>query len=145
MNVLLILTLGFAPGLFLLWYFYNKSIYHPEPKRLIARTFIIGMLVTIPAAIAEAILLPGELTELSNLALMTVAAFLVVGPIEESVKFLTVRLGPYKFFDEPVDGIVYAATAALGFASVENVGYMLTYGWQVILLRAPLSTVLAIA
>ena len=141
MSGLLILPLGFAPGLFLLWYFYHKSIYHPEPKRLVARTFAIGMAVTIPAAIAEALLLPHELMKLDTIALQSVAAFLVVGPVEEGVKFLTVRLGPFKFFDEPVDGIIYAAAAALGFATVENIVYMFQYGWEVILLRGPISTI----
>ena len=67
---------------------------------------------------------------------------LVVGPVEELCKFGAVRLGPYRslFFDEPVDGLIYASTASLGFASLENLFYVLQYGPQVMILRAPMST-----
>jgi len=51
---------------------------------------------------------------------------------------MTVYRSPY--FDEPVDGLVYSSAAALGFASLENIGYLFSYGWQLILVRAPIST-----
>ena len=67
----------------------------------------------------------------------------VVGPVEEFCKFGAVRLGPYRslYFDEPVDGLVYAAAASLGFASLENLFYVSQYGPEVMIGRAPLSTV----
>lgn len=51
---------------------------------------------------------------------------LAIGGIEESAKllpFLIVALR-FKAFDEPVDGIIYAAFIALGFATVENILYL---------------------
>ncbi|MCC7139970.1 MAG: PrsW family intramembrane metalloprotease [Planctomycetes bacterium] len=50
----------------------------------------------------------------------------VVGPVEEGAKFLVTwlvvaRLEP---FDEESDGLVYAATVALGFSCVENLLYL---------------------
>ncbi|MDH5385252.1 MAG: PrsW family intramembrane metalloprotease, partial [Candidatus Aminicenantes bacterium] len=50
----------------------------------------------------------------------------VIGLVEETFKFLpfliiVVRL---KAFDEKIDGIVYASTIALGFASYENFRYL---------------------
>jgi hypothetical protein len=55
--------------------------------------------------------------------------FLVIGPAEELCKFLAVRLYVYRHpeFDEPLDGIIYAAAAALGFASLENVLYVIDF------------------
>ena len=65
------------------------------------------------------------------------------GRWKELCKFGAVRLGAYRslYFDEPVDGLVYASAASLGFASLENLFYVLQYGPEVMLLRAPLSTV----
>jgi RsiW-degrading membrane proteinase PrsW (M82 family) len=51
---------------------------------------------------------------------------LAIGGIEEFAKllpFLIVALR-FKAFDEPVDGIIYAAFIALGFATVENILYL---------------------
>ena len=53
-------------------------------------------------------------------------SILAIGGIEEFAKllpFLVVVLR-FKAFDEPVDGIIYAAFIALGFASVENIQYL---------------------
>lgn len=141
MSALVILPLAFAPGIFWLWYFYRRGIYHPEPRRLIINTFVLGMLITVPAGVLEALLLlPAALIDLRGLTLASVIAFLIVGPVEEGLKFLVVRRSVYRFFDEPVDGIIYGAAAALGFASLENVFYLSQFGWWIILARGPVST-----
>jgi RsiW-degrading membrane proteinase PrsW (M82 family) len=51
---------------------------------------------------------------------------LIAPVVEEVCKFIPVRFGVYylREFDEPMDGIVYAAAVALGFAAVENVLYV---------------------
>ncbi len=66
----------------------------------------------------------------------------VVGPVEELCKFLAVRLKAYRspYFDEPMDGLTYAAAASLGFASLENALYVFEFGPEVMFGRAPLST-----
>jgi RsiW-degrading membrane proteinase PrsW (M82 family) len=134
---------AFTPGLFWLWFFIRQDVYRPEPRRLIALTFGLGCLSTIPAVIVEAIFLPDF--ELGEGALLGTAAamLLVVGPIEETCKFAVVRLKSYRslYFDEPIDGLVYAAAASLGFASLENLAYVAIYGPAVMIVRAPLSTV----
>lgn len=45
--------------------------------------------------------------------------------IEEGLKFLILWLYPYQraFFNEPMDGIVYAVMIAMGFAALENAWY----------------------
>ena len=81
----------------------------------------------------------GEVSIAASAAVM----LLIVGPVEELLKFAAVRLGPYRslYFDEPMDGLIFSAAASLGFASLENLVYMMNYGAAVILVRAPLSTV----
>jgi protease PrsW len=61
----------------------------------------------------------------------------VAGLVEESGKYFTVRVSVYNspHFEEPSDGLVYSAAAALGFASLENIIYLLQFGWETILIR----------
>lgn len=143
MELALIPLLAFAPGLFWLWFFVRKDVYRPEPRRLLAVTFLLGMAATIPAGIINAIFLGDDiLDERASLASVASGMLFVVGPAEEVCKFLAVRLRAYRslYFDEPGDGLVYSTAASLGFASLENVLYILLYGPAVMLLRAPLST-----
>jgi len=48
-------------------------------------------------------------------------------------------------FDEPMDGIVYAAAVALGFATAENALYAAIYGGDVLVYRAFTSTLAHLA
>ena len=101
------------------------------------------MLSTIPAFVLNSAFIGNDVLEgTAKLGTVAAAMLFVVGPVEETSKFLAVRLGPYRslYFDEPRDGMVYAAAASLGFASLENLGYILNYGPEVMIVRAPLST-----
>jgi RsiW-degrading membrane proteinase PrsW (M82 family) len=142
-QLLIFPLISFTPGIFWLWFFAKRNIYRPGPKRLLAQTFFLGMVSTIPSGIFNVIFL-GDVDLDGPVGLSTVAAgmFLVVGPVEETSKFLAVKLGPYRrtYSDEPMDGLVYAAAASLGFASLENLLYVLQFGPSVMLARAPFST-----
>jgi protease PrsW len=115
----LILTVGLAPGLFWLWYFYSRDKYEPEPLSLIARMFFLGIVAAIIAYFLENLLI-SFVTGILFVAL-------VVPVIEEVLKFSMVFLFVYRDqeFDEPMDGIVYATATALGFATLENIVYVL--------------------
>lgn len=60
------------------------------------------------------------------------------GVIEEFFKWLILILIIYHHveFDDPYDGVLYGVAVSLGFASVENVFYLLTYGMDTAFLRA---------
>ena len=140
-----ILLLAFTPGIFWLWVFTRKDIYRPKPKSLLASTFLLGMVATLPAAIIEFPFLDDSITEpdgTANLATVATAMLFIVGPVEETCKFLTVRLLAYRsmHFDQPGDGLIYSTAASLGFASLENLFYILAFGPAVMIARAPLST-----
>ena len=144
MELLTYPLLAFAPAVFWFWFFARKDTYRPEPRKLIILTFFLGMVSTIPAGILEYIFL-GDLTldDTANWKSVASGMLFVVGPVEEGSKFLAVWLVAYRslYFDEPSDGLVYAAAASLGFASLENLMYILDFGAAVMLVRAPLSTV----
>jgi protease PrsW len=113
----MILVLGFGPGLFWLWYFYKQDEVEPEPLYLIRNCFFLGMLTVLPVYVIERSLASGPIFDASLMAPL----------VEETAKFLAVVLTIYRHseFDEPMDGVVYTAAVALGFASLENVGYLL--------------------
>jgi protease PrsW len=108
-----------VPALLWMVLFYRSDRYAPEPMKLVARTFLVGALVGAAMVFS--------LKELPfKMAIIYSSVF--IAPIsEETAKFLCVRWTVYdnKEFNEPVDGMVYATAAALGFASVENVIYVL--------------------
>ena len=141
------LVLGFAPGLFWLWTIYQRDRYLPSPLSLVIRTFLYGVLASVPIVVVETALSGFgaiEINETGNsLGTMVYVAFIVAGATEELGKFLVVRQTLYRspYFSEPMDGLIFAAAAALGFASIENVGYMVVFGAGVVLLRGVFSTV----
>lgn len=115
MSPWLLIFLAIAPGFFWLWYFWHRDRLQPEPRALLLRVFAAGALVTIPVAFIEHPF-SGPLGPV------------LVGPIvEETAKFLIVFFGVYRSleFRQPMDGIVFAAAAALGFATAENINYVL--------------------
>jgi protease PrsW len=136
------LVVPMLPGLIWLWIIYRTDRYEPEPKRLVALTFGLGVLSIVPAFFGERLgeqLYPylgqiesataAPLGEISNPIPLFIACFLIIGPCEELAKFLAVRLVMFRSreFDEPLDGLIYAAAAALGFASLENVFYVVDF------------------
>jgi RsiW-degrading membrane proteinase PrsW (M82 family) len=138
----LLLAVAIAPGLFWLWYFLKRDHLRPEPRFLIRRIFFLGMGAGLTAAIIEWIILGHPALALdggSTGSIITAAS--LIGLIEEGMKFLAVYLGVYRRteFNEVLDGIVYAVAASMGFATLENVAYVLQGGIGVGLLRAVLS------
>ncbi|RXE55478.1 peptidase [Methanoculleus taiwanensis] len=118
-DLLVLFTLALGPGIFWVWYFYHRDRYDPEPAYLVLRMFLLGIAVTFPVAFIEGVV--GIL-----IASPLVLAVIVAPIVEEYGKYFVVRKGIYRDreFDEPMDGIVYAASAALGFASLENLIYV---------------------
>ncbi len=118
MDPWLILLLALAPGIFWLYYFYSKDRYEPEPIAWILVIYVLGAAVTFPVAILESLL------EIVTGGIL--AAILIAPVCEEIAKYLVVKktVYPSTEFNEPVDGIVYAAAAGLGFATLENVLYV---------------------
>ena len=115
---------AFLPALFWLWLVYSRDRYDPEPKKLIAKLFAMGLPAVIVAGIPEAFI-PLQLD--GGSVLVVAGAVICVGLVEEGAKFaamwLLVRRHPA--FDEPVDGMVYASSVALGFAAIETTLYLI--------------------
>jgi RsiW-degrading membrane proteinase PrsW (M82 family) len=121
--------LGALPALFWMRYARQKDSGRPEPPGALRRMAIAGALAVVPVGIVEVVvtqIYPSERT----LAGALFTAFVVAGLVEESAKALCLRLVVWNRpeFDERLDAMVYAAWAGLGFALVENIGYLAAAG-----------------
>ena len=116
----------------LLWLYTCRKDAQPEPISQMLKAFLYGALICIPVSFVEnyisGTLFASEGSP-SNLIGSTLEAFIVAAVPEEGFKLLALwlilRHNP--FFDEHYDGIVYAVCVGLGFAAVENVGYVLMH------------------
>jgi protease PrsW len=126
---LVILLVGLAPGLFWLWFFYRRDL-EPEPIRLVVVSFFVGALICF-LAIWVQLKVSGVIRSAYPLLPQQTRGIIdmtIVAPVsEEILKFLATLLilRCIKEFDEPLDGIIYGVSVALGFATLENIGYVL--------------------
>lgn len=139
-----LLLLALVPSFLWLWYFYRKDIYDPEPLGWVIGAFVLGGLMVIPAAAIEMVLMEfwALFAPKGSQLYLLLTFFANVGPVEEICKFVVVYFWIYRarYFNEPMDGIIYASAVALGFAAAENVIYMWRVGWEIIFLRGFLTT-----
>jgi protease PrsW len=127
-----------------IWAFYREDRLEREPPWMLGVAFLLGCVAIIPARVLENVFLPHGLGSSDTLLARSVGVLLIAGPIEELCKFAPVRLHIYHWaqFNEPMDGILYSVATAIGFATAENVLYMIdpAEGPHVILARGPAAT-----
>jgi RsiW-degrading membrane proteinase PrsW (M82 family) len=131
MGFLAAVVLSFVPALLYAVIVYELDPYEREPWVLVGGVFAWGATVAALAAIVQQVVLGGVFQALTGSAdLADVTGTTVFAPLtEESLKGLAVLLVfafVYRELDSVLDGVVYSAVAALGFAATENVLYL----WQ---------------
>lgn len=125
----LLIFLGFVPSLIWLNFYFREDC-HPEPKHLLTRVFLMGIIVS-PLAIIFQILLVkcAGISVLETICVHTGVLtpsspefFLWSAFVEEVVKFYAIKIAILNNpeFDEPIDAMIYMMAAALGFAAIEN-------------------------
>lgn len=117
----IVVLLGFLPSFAWLFFFLREDE-HREPKKLIALAFVMGAAFAFLALFAEVFLnslIPG-----AGIAKFSVLGLFVFALTEEFLKFAAAYMSVKKnpAFDEPVDAMIYMVVAALGFATIENLG-----------------------
>lgn len=139
---MLLLALAIAPGIAISLYVFLKDQFNREPKLKLFVCFLLGCLSVIPAIIIQ-IFSSKPSNELFGEGILYTAffAYIIVALSEELSKFVMLRYYafPRKSFDEPFDGIVYSVMVGMGFATVENIGYVYQHGINTALLRMFLS------
>ncbi|MED4474777.1 MULTISPECIES: glutamic-type intramembrane protease PrsW [Bacillaceae] len=127
-----LLSAGLAPAFAIMSFIYLKDRF-TEPISLIIKMFISGALLVFPIMFIQYALNAENLTN-SHF----IQSFFFVALLEEFSKwFLFIyMIYHHEEFDDHYDGIVYAVAISLGFASLENILYLLTNGIEYAFLRA---------
>ncbi|MBO8154933.1 MAG: intramembrane metalloprotease PrsW [Bacillaceae bacterium] len=120
-----LISAGIAPGVALLAFFYLKDRFNSEPLSMVLRSFVAGGLLVFPIMFLEYTLAIEGIGQTPF-----VKSFFITGLLEEFFKWFIFLYTVYKhiYFDEHYDGIVYGASISLGFATVENLLYLIANG-----------------
>ena len=126
-NYIILLT-ALLPIVILIYYIYHKDKKSPEPTGQLVKAFLFGVL-SVPLSFCMSIPLrqigayPAEATTISES--ISTAFFGAAIPEEIAKLFmLWLFLRKNRYFDEKMDGIVYAVCVSLGFAALENIMYL---------------------
>lgn len=123
-----IITCALLPIAVLIFYICFKDKNNPEPAGQLIKAFFYGVLSTF---LSLCLSVPFESLGLYSMGSSTLpgcirTAFFGAAIPEEAAKFvmLWLLLRRNKYFDEKMDGIVYAVCVSLGFAALENIMYL---------------------
>jgi RsiW-degrading membrane proteinase PrsW (M82 family) len=137
MEALILLGIATAPCVAIGLYIYLKDKHEREPIGLLMRAYFYGVL-----SIGITYIIGKQLNHFitideKDLTEQAIHAFLIVALVEETSKFIFVRGVLYHNvnFNEPFDGIVYSVMVGMGFATFENILYVLNEGFGVGIMR----------
>ena len=135
-----ILIPALLPVFLIFRYVYNLDRVEREPLGFVIKVLIYGAIFSIPCAGVERFF--GAVINASYIPGTIEFAFIEntagVALVEEFSKWLVFMLLVWKDgnFDYRYDGIVYAVSASLGFAALENILYIVNFGTSVSIGRA---------
>ena len=134
LGVLFSLFFGFVPMFLFAYLVYWTDRYEKEPLALLGGVFLWGAVIAAGAAfLINTIAGIGVYIFTNSESLTELSTGSAIAPVvEELLKGFAVLLVFLFFrreFDSILDGIVYAAIAALGFAATENAYYIFSYGF----------------
>ena len=122
-----------------MYYIYKNDQAEKEPKGLLAKIFVFGMISTIPTIIIGVMLegILGIFLEPGSGLYNFLDMFIVVALVEEFWKrWAAKRAWKNPAFNYRFDAVVYCVFAALGFAALENILYVMEGGIYVAVIRA---------
>ncbi len=138
MDLLILVGIAILPPVAFMLYIHHLDRIEPEPHGLIIKAMVLGAAAVIPAALVELLLSMIPVFAAGGIVGAAIKSFIVIAPIEETVKLGVVLLFIWKNvnFNEENDGIVYTGAAAIGFALLENIMYVLQSGFGTGIMRA---------
>ncbi|MFD0943447.1 glutamic-type intramembrane protease PrsW [Savagea faecisuis] len=131
--MLTLLTVAIAPSLALFSYFYLRREIAEEPSITLFQTFVYGAVMTFPILFIQHVF---EEEQLFHSIYLQQVGFTSL--LEEFFKWFILLIAIYNHydFDDAYDGILYGASISLGFATVENILYLFTFGLDTAMIRA---------
>ncbi len=139
----MLLLLAVLPAALLMGFVWRMDKIEKEPRGLLLKLFLFGALTTVSAIalgwlgtdLFLSLFVPG------SVAYMLVDNFIVTALVEEGGKYFVLKKCTWKHpaFDYTFDAVVYAVTASLGFATLENILYVFENGIGVAIMRAIMS------
>ena len=144
METLRLLYIAVGPGIAIAVFIYHSNKFDREPSRLILKSFFLGGLAVFPTYYFEGVaeqVLGIQALQNENSPLFwpktIFYAFFGVALAEELCKFLFLKAFIFddRAFNEPFDGIIYGGMIGCGFATVENIIYVLPQGQEVGMVR----------
>lgn len=141
------INLAIIPSMVLFFVVWYGDKVEKEPPKLLAKLFGLGCLSTISAVILGLLgeFAAGLVFEQESMIYLAVDNFILTALIEEGGKYFFLKVGTWKNkeFNYTFDGVVYAVAVSLGFATIENILYVLSSGliggFFVAIIRALLS------
>ncbi|PIC81249.1 PrsW family intramembrane metalloprotease [Sporosarcina sp. P18a] len=129
----ILLTVAIAPALALFSYLYLRKQIAKEPSKTLFHAFIYGAIMTFPILFIQHVF--EEEHVFTNEFFRNV---IFTSSLEEFFKWIIIFILVYKTieFEDAYDGILYGASVSLGFATVENILYLLSFGLDTAFLRA---------
>jgi len=137
LNTFLLICVALLPIALFCYLIYRTDKYEKEPLKPLLIAFALGAFITLPTIYIEEAIANAGWFDLTSAGQLFLYAFIGVALVEELMKGLVFFIYPYrsKHLDEPFDGVVYMVIVSMGFAAVENVNYVLSYGIETGLLR----------
>lgn len=121
----IIYILAILPSILILYYVFKRDRFQEDKKEVIITFFlgsstvlVLDLLIPITEAFADSFF--------SGIAKDAFIMYFRAATLEESVKMLVLYFYAYRLgnFNEPMDAIVFATAASVGFAAIENVDYV---------------------
>ena len=131
------------PAAVLMAYIYKKDKLEKESPAILKKLVLFGIVSTLPAIVIEAVgsSVLAAVYETNSLPYAVLMNFLVIAGAEEGSKFFFLKRKSWNApdFNCQFDGVVYSVFVSLGFALLENIMYVLQYGFSTAVARAVLS------
>ena len=132
MYYFLLIIFALLPSFIWLLFFLRKDA-HPESNQMVLKVFFWGMLATLPiisfSFLIEVLGFTEDISKFlsSSVLIQILYFFLGIALVEEILKYLVVsgKILRSSELDEPLDLMLYMIIAALGFAALENILYLL--------------------
>ncbi len=120
------------PVILLIGYIVLRDHSRPEPPMQLVRGFVYGIVSALVALAIDSLMEAFGLYSIAATSGLDAMwnAFVMAALPEETAKLLMLwlLLRHNRYFDEHLDGVVYAACVGLGFAALENVLYVVQSG-----------------